>query len=97
MYCDDAIIEGNRLTYNSVGAYLMYGRRMTLRDNLIAFNRGPSGYGIGLKDMDDSVVTGNRFLDNRVGAFVDGSPRELNSTGIFRGNLFAYNDIAMRC
>ncbi|MBP6789186.1 MAG: nitrous oxide reductase family maturation protein NosD, partial [Candidatus Promineofilum sp.] len=95
MYCDDAIIEGNRLTYNSVGAYLMYGRRMTLRDNLIAFNRGPSGYGIGLKDMDDSVVTGNRFLDNRVGAFVDGSPRELNSTGIFRGNLFAYNDIAM--
>jgi nitrous oxidase accessory protein len=95
MYCDDALIEGNRLTNNSVGAYLMYGRRMTLRDNLIAFNRGPSGYGIGLKDMDDSVVTGNRFLDNRVGAFVDGSPRELNSTGIIQGNLFAYNDIAI--
>lgn len=95
MYCDDAIIEGNRLTYNSVGAYLMYGRRMTLRDNLVAFNRGPSGYGIGLKDMDDSVLTGNRFLDNRVGAFIDGSPRELDSTGLIEGNLFAYNDIAM--
>jgi nitrous oxidase accessory protein len=95
MYCDDALIEGNRLTYNSVGAYLMYGRRMTLRDNLLAFNRGPSGYGIGLKDMDDSIITGNRFLDNRVGAFVDGSPRELNSTGIMRDNLFAYNDIAL--
>jgi len=80
MYCDDAIIEGNRLTNNSVGAYLMYGRRMTMRDNLIAFNRGPSGYGLGLKDMDDSIITGNRFLDNRVGAFVDGSPRELTST-----------------
>ncbi|WP_374686043.1 nitrous oxide reductase family maturation protein NosD [Promineifilum sp.] len=95
MYCDDAVMEGNRLTYNSVGAYLMYGRRMTLRDNLLAFNRGPSGYGLGLKDMDDSVITGNRFLDNRVGAFVDGSPREMDSTGIFRGNLFAYNDIAL--
>jgi nitrous oxidase accessory protein len=95
MYCDDAIMEGNRLTYNSVGAYLMYGRRMTLRDNLVAFNRGPSGYGLGLKDMDDSVITGNRFLDNRVGAFVDGSPRELNSTGIIQNNLFAYNDIAI--
>jgi nitrous oxidase accessory protein len=95
MYCDDATIENNRLTNNSVGAYLMYGRRMTLRDNLIAFNRGPSGYGIGLKDMDDSIITGNRFLDNRVGAFVDGSPRELDSTGIIRGNLFAYNDIAI--
>ncbi len=95
MYCDDALIEGNRLTYNSVGAYLMYGRRMTMRDNLLAFNRGPSGYGIGLKDMDDSVIIGNRFLDNRVGAFIDGSPRELDSTGIIEGNLFAYNDIAM--
>ena len=95
MYCDNALIEGNRLTRNSVGAYLMYGRRMTLRDNLIAFNRGPSGYGIGLKDMDDSVITGNRFLDNRVGAFVDGSPREVDSTGIIQGNLFAYNDIGM--
>lgn len=95
MYCDNALIEGNRLTRNSVGAYLMYGRKMTLRDNLIAFNRGPSGYGIGLKDMDDSVITGNRFLDNRVGAFIDGSPREMDSIGVIEGNLFAYNDIGM--
>jgi nitrous oxidase accessory protein len=85
MYCDDALIEGNRLTHNSVGAYLMYGRRMILRDNLLAFNRGPSGYGLGLKDMDDSVITGNRFLDNRVGAFVDGSPREIDSIGLIEG------------
>ena len=95
MYCDDAIIENNRLTYNSVGAYLMYGRRLTLRDNLIAFNRGPSGYGIGLKDMDDVVITGNRILDNRVGIFNDSSPRELNSTAVVQGNLFAYNDSAL--
>jgi len=95
MYCDDAIIEGNRLTNNSVGAYLMYGRRLMVRDNLIAFNRGPSGYGIGLKDMDDVTIAGNRFLDNRVGVYNDGSPRELNSVGIIQGNLFAYNDIAI--
>ena len=95
MYCDDAIIEGNRLTNNSVGAYLMYGRRLTLRDNLIAFNRGPSGYGIGLKDMDDVTITGNRILDNRVGVYNDGSPREIDSTAIVNNNLFAYNDIAM--
>lgn len=95
MYCDDAQILGNRLTNNSVGAYLMYGRRMKLDDNLIAFNRGPSGYGIGLKDMDDSVITGNRILDNRVGLFNDGSPREMDSIGIIEGNLFAYNDFAM--
>jgi len=95
MYCDDAIIEGNRLTHNSVGAYLMYSRRTDVIDNLLAFNRGPSGYGIGLKDVDDASLIGNRFLDNRVGAFLDASPRELDSIGIIEGNLFGYNDIAM--
>ena len=95
MYCDDAIIEDNRLTNNSVGAYLMYGRRLTLRDNLLAFNRGPSGYGIGLKDMDDVTIAGNRILDNRVGVYNDGSPREIDSTAIVNNNLFAYNDIAI--
>lgn len=95
MYDDDAIIEGNILTHNSVGAYLMYSRRTEVKDNLLAFNRGPSGYGLGLKDVDDAIITGNRFLDNRLGAYFDGSPREFDSIGIVRGNLFAYNDSAL--
>lgn len=95
MYCDDATIEGNRLTNNSVGAFLMYSRRVRMRDNTIANNRGPSGYGVGLKDMDDTVISGNLFLDNRVGAHLDTSPREVDSTGEFSGNVFAYNDIGV--
>ncbi len=95
MYCDDALIEGNRLLNNSVGAFLMYSRRMDLRHNTIASNRGPSGYGVGLKDMDDAVATNNLFLDNRVGAYLDGSPREVDSIGRFEGNVFAYNDIGV--
>jgi nitrous oxidase accessory protein len=95
MYCDDALIEGNRLTRNSVGAFLMYSRRLHLRRNLIAYNRGPSGYGVGLKDMDDAVIEENLFLDNRVGAFLDNSPREIESIGVFRGNVFAFNDIGV--
>jgi nitrous oxidase accessory protein len=95
MYCDDATIEFNTLQDNSVGAFLMYSRRMTMQHNTVANNRGPSGYGIGLKDMDDAVVIENLFLDNRVGAYVDGSPREVDSIGLFRGNLFAYNDIGV--
>ncbi len=95
MYSDDALIEGNRLMWNSVGAFLMYSRRLHLRRNLIAYNRGPSGYGIGLKDMDDAVIEENLFLDNRVGAFVDNSPREIESTIFYRGNMFAYNDIGV--
>lgn len=95
MYCDDALIAGNRLLENSVGAYLMYSRRMTMRHNTIAMNRGPSGYGVGLKDMDDAVVDENQFLDNRIGVFLDNSPREIDSIGLFRGNVFAYNDIGV--
>jgi nitrous oxidase accessory protein len=95
MYCDDAHIVANRLGHNSVGAFLMYSRRLRLRRNVIAYNRGPSGYGVGLKDMDDAVIRENLFLDNRVGAFVDNSPREIDSTGRFLGNVFAYNTIAL--
>lgn len=95
MYSDDALIERNRLLENSVGVYLMYSRRMTMLNNTVASNRGPSGYGLGLKDMDDSIVVDNLFLDNRVGAYLDASPREIDSIGRFEGNIFAYNDIGI--
>lgn len=95
MYCDDAIIENNRMLDNSVGTFLMYSRRVTLRNNTIANNRGPSGYGIGLKDMDDATVENNLILDNRVGIHLDTSPREVDSFGKYSGNVFAYNDIGV--
>jgi len=95
MYCDDATIENNLLTNNSVGTFMMYSRRLHLIGNTIANNRGPSGYGIGLKDMDDAVVENNLFLDNRIGAHLDNSPREVNSVGRFTNNVFAYNDIGV--
>lgn len=95
MYCDDAMIEENVITDNSVGVFLMYSRRLHLRRNILAYNRGPSGYGIGLKDMDDAVVEENLLLDNRVGAFLDNSPREIESIGLFRRNVFAFNDLGI--
>ena len=95
MYCDDATIANNRMTNNSVGTFLMYSRRVNMRNNTIAHNRGPSGYGIGLKDMDDTVIVDNLFLDNRVGAHLDTSPREVDSIGQFSGNVFAYNNIGV--
>lgn len=95
MYCDDATIENNLLTNNSVGTFMMYSRRLHLNGNTIANNRGPSGFGVGLKDMDDAVVENNLFLDNRIGAHLDNSPREVNSIGLFTNNVFAYNDIGV--
>lgn len=92
MYCDDADIEGNRLVGNSVGVYLMYSRRLRMTGNVLVGNRGPSGYGLGLKDMDDCVVAENLIADNRAGCWVDNSPREPRSELALRGNLFAGND-----
>lgn len=96
MYCDDAVIRGNLLWNNSVGAFLMYSRRLRLEQNTLAANHGPSGYGVGLKDMDDARVTGNLFLGNRVGVFLDNSPREVRSTALVRGNRFVGNDAGVK-
>jgi nitrous oxidase accessory protein len=65
-------------------------------NNTIAGNRGPSGFGIGLKDMDDAVISNNLIIDNRVGTHMDTSPREVDSTGQFTGNVYAYNDIGVQ-
>ena len=96
MYDDDALVENNRLTGNSVGAFLMYSRRLQMIDNVIGDNRGPSGYGVGLKDLDDAYLEGNLFADNRVGAYVDNSPRERDSALEFKNNVFVLNDFGVR-
>ena len=53
MQTDDQVIEDNILRDNSVGIYLMYGRNYELSRNLMANNRGSSGYGLGLKEVND--------------------------------------------
>jgi nitrous oxidase accessory protein len=89
MYCHDASVTGNVLRDNSVGAFLMYSRRLRLRGNWIASNRGPSGYGIGLKDMDEGQISGNVLAGNKVGIFLE------NANARFADNLLADNDKGM--
>jgi nitrous oxidase accessory protein len=93
MYCDDTEIAGNVLRDNSVGAFLMYSRRLRFIGNAVAGNHGPSGYGIGLKDMDDFTVAGNRFLANRVAVFVDGAPA---GGARLTGNLIGAGELGVR-
>jgi nitrous oxidase accessory protein len=95
MYCDDNLVENNRLEGNSVGAFLMYSRRLTLRQNIFANNRGPSGYGIGLKDMDGVEARDNLFTGNRVGMYFDNSPWSIDVSQHFTHNAFTYNDIGL--
>jgi len=96
MYDNDCVASGNRLTDNAVGAYLMYSRRLTVTNNTVAYNRGATGLGIGLKDVDNSTVEGNLIVDNRTGIFVDNSPRDMDSRLRYMRNVLAYNEEGMR-
>ena len=95
MYCDDNLIENNRIEGNSVGAFLMYSRRLNLRHNIFANNRGPSGYGIGLKDLDGVEASDNLFSGNRIGMYFDNSPWSVDVSQHFSHNAFVHNDIGL--
>ena len=95
MYSDRAVVERNNLSGNSVGGFLMYSHDLTLKDNLITNNHGPSGYGIGLKDMDGLMATGNHLIGNRVGFYFDNSPATPGVEHRLEHNLFAYNEIGV--
>lgn len=91
MYSDGARIEGNSLSENSIGLYIMYSRDPIVMGNRIVNNHGPSGGGIGLKDVDGAMIEGNRFVNNQMAIQVDTSPREMGIENYIRGNVFAYN------
>jgi nitrous oxidase accessory protein len=95
MFCDDVRIEGNTLTGNSVGVYLMYSAGVRLSRNVIVRNRGPSGFGIGLKETDRFVLEENLISGNRVGIYIDGSPFTTREPGIITRNTIAGNDAGM--
>jgi nitrous oxidase accessory protein len=96
MYANDVTLENNVLSDNSVGVYLMYGKKFTLRGNTFQRNRGPSGYGLGFKEIDAYTIEDNIFSGNRVGCYIDGSPYTRKAgSAIFTNNTFACNDIGM--
>jgi nitrous oxidase accessory protein len=95
MYSDDARIEGNSLSENSIGLYIMYSRDPIVIGNRVANNHGPSGGGVGLKDVDGAIIEGNRFVNNQIAIQVDTSPRERGIENYIRGNVFAYNQAAI--
>jgi nitrous oxidase accessory protein len=66
-----------------------------LRHNIFANNRGPSGYGLGLKDMDGVEASDNLFTGNRVGMYFDNSPWSLDVSQHFTRNAFTFNDIGL--
>lgn len=87
---DDTYIK-NTFSNNGAGVAVMYSKRVTMLYNSFLKNRGPSAYGILLKDISDSHGIGNLFEDNTVGIFMDGSSRFL-----LKQNFFVANGWALR-
>lgn len=92
MYNNGALIEGNTFANNSVGSFLMSSHDATIRNNIYAYNRGSSGYGLALKDMDNVTATDNFFVGNNAGVYLDNSPSLVDVYNTFQGNMFVYND-----
>jgi len=95
MYSDRVLIENNYLSGNSVGGFLMYSKDLVFNNNLVTNNHGPSGYGVGLKDIDGVEAIGNHFLSNRIGIYFDNSPSTPGVEHEISGNLFGYNDFGV--
>jgi nitrous oxidase accessory protein len=95
MYSHHNVLEKNLLEENSVGVFLMYSRNVTLRRNVLSRNRGPSGYGIGVKDMQGIIVEDNLLVGNRVGVYIDNPPVYLSEYDRFTRNVFTSNDIGL--
>jgi nitrous oxidase accessory protein len=95
MYCDDNRFENNRFADNQVGGTIMYSRRIKMVGNRFERSRGPSAYGMLLKDADDIVAEGNEFIDNTRGLYFDNSPQSEEASCLIRRNVFALNDVGV--
>lgn len=95
MFSDDVTITDNEFKRNSVGIYLMYSTGVEIAGNRLIQNRGPSGYGLGLKETDRFVVRGNLMVGNRSGIYIDGSPLAPDVPGEFTANTVAGNDVGI--
>ncbi|HRF94897.1 MAG TPA: NosD domain-containing protein, partial [Aggregatilineales bacterium] len=95
MYSDNATIQRNTISNNSVGIYMMYSENIIANDNSILWNRGASGYGIAFKDSNYIQVENNALIGNQSGVYIDNSPMLPDIITLFKGNFFAYNDIGI--
>lgn len=96
MFTNGVTVRGNTFADNQIGANFMYGRHLMIADNLFSGNHGPTGYGIGLEDVDASRISGNRIVQNHTGINAVDSPADPAMPDGITGNLFSHNGSALR-
>jgi nitrous oxidase accessory protein len=91
MFSNQCAYRENRFLRNGAGVAVMYTRQVAMERNLFHANRGPTAYGLLLKDISESRLDGNRFIENTVGVLIEGGGRLT-----FKGNRFAQNGWAVK-
>ena len=89
MFSDQCTYRENQFVRNGAGVAVMYTRRVAMERNLFHANRGPTAYGLLLKDISDSRLDGNRFSENTVGVLIEGGGHLAVSGNRFERNGWA--------
>jgi nitrous oxidase accessory protein len=89
MFSHRCTYRDNRFTGNGAGVAVMYTREVTMAANTFEANRGPTAYGLLLKDISDSTLDDNVLADNTVGLLIEGGGRLAVRRNRFRGNGWA--------
>ena len=91
MFSHRCAYRKNRFVRNGAGVAVMYTRDVAMEHNEFEANRGPTAYGLLLKDISDSRLVQNRFADNTVGLLIEGGGQLT-----VEGNRFLRNGWAVR-
>lgn len=91
MFSNGCAYRDNWFAHNGAGVAVMYTRSVEMIRNEFSENRGPTAYGLLLKDISDSRLEANRFGGNTVGLHIEGGGRL-----VVTGNRFTRNGWAVR-
>jgi nitrous oxidase accessory protein len=89
MFSHRCAYRDNRFVHNGAGVAVMYTREVDIERNEFDSNRGPTAYGLLLKDISESRLDANRFSGNTVGLHIEGGGRLTVSHNRFTGNGWA--------
>ncbi|WP_226013479.1 nitrous oxide reductase family maturation protein NosD [Halomicrobium salinisoli] len=90
MYSDDNLLRDNLAVDNDVGYALMVSEGLALHNNTAVGNRGESGHGVLIKDVEETTLRGNVLADNVHGLYAsNGRDNRLI------GNLVMANDVGV--
>ncbi len=86
MFSDSSTYRDNTFAANGTGVAVMYSHLVTLVRNRFRDSRGPTAYGLLLKDLVDSRIEENVFSRNTTALVADGADRAVVGRNRFVGN-----------